>query len=290
MLKRLLRVLSSSRKRNQAASYILNDLQCFLGLSPFTHKTVFIAALPKSGSTWLFRIFKSIPGFNNRYYYPPTLLDEEGLYLNNWDDISLDIFKSHPSFGCSVYKHHTRYSSSNWTVLQRARVLPIILLVRDLRDVAVSLYYHHKVDESHTYYNQVSTLDFNEGLFFCINKILPDYIDWLRSWMLISKDNPDIILIKYEELWNNGVETLERVFGALELNMSGIEVKKIYEQTKLSSPRRLTHGLVGDDGFISTARLGGNRGWEACFTAEHINAFKELPNVIPIMEGFGYDI
>src|SRR5271156_2335386 len=101
-----------------AARMVYNDGLTVLGLTPCRGEIFFIAGLPKSGSTWLYRLIGSVPGVNYRPARGPSGLNPSGFGVSLFDDVNDRVFMYHPRFGCSVFKNHTRYSPENWTVLK----------------------------------------------------------------------------------------------------------------------------------------------------------------------------
>ena len=83
--------------------YIKNDLLSLLGIYQYDQHILFIAGLPKSGTTWLQTMLARIPGYNIR-----LINDPKGVTLNH--DISDTIFTSLPKYGYTVFALHTRYS------------------------------------------------------------------------------------------------------------------------------------------------------------------------------------
>jgi hypothetical protein len=290
-LLRIFRVLSNKKKLFLLFELLWNDFISLIGLSPCRGKIIFIAGLPKSGSTWLYRMLLSIPGFNRRFYKGPTLLDDEGRFLHNFDDINEFTFSTHPSLGCSVYKEHTIYSPENWHILKKNNALPIVLLIRDLRDVAVSLYHHHMHDKRHTLFPVISPLNLDEGIEYILKHLMPEYIIWIKRWLDFSEISDKVILVRYEDLWDRGDETLQEILSFYEIKVPKKFLAKIFAKSKINKEENLSKNLNSDndDKFFSTARKGGYGNWENNFSINNLGLFNELDDVNEIMERCGYD-
>ena len=288
MLKKILRVLIDSRKLKAASILYLNDLKTLLFLSPSRSRIIFIAGLPKSGSTWLFKMIESVPGFTRRYYTGPVLLDDSGHFLNNWDSISHATFKSHPHFGCSVYKEHTQYTKQNWNILLSNDVKKSVVLIRDLRDVLVSLYYHHINDKNHQFYLKMQNMSFNEGVEFLIQEVLPEYVQWLEGWLEFSKNNKQVLTVKYEDLWDNGDDVLAEILRFYDVRIPKKKLFSIYKNSRIKKPQDLSKSLNGVLSDFSTARKGGHGGWKEKLNDRQIDMFFKTSGVASVMKRCGY--
>jgi hypothetical protein len=283
--------LSGQKNARILGRYVLNDILSLTGYYRHPCRIIFIAALPKSGSTWLFKMLQEIPGVNQRIYQSPVILDQDGRYKNNWDDISDSMFESNPKWGHAVYKMHTRYNFDNWEIMMR-HVNQVIMLRRDLRDVCVSLYFHHKYDEKHSLYNIFHSLGPSEGIDLMMKIIKAEYIPWVNGWEKAAiKYSDKILILDYKDLWNNTRKELERI-----ITHYGIKVEKSFYdralELKLTKKQNLKENLQNYSNKVfqfSTARKGGTGGWKEYFSEKQKDEFKNFAGQLLIDMGYERD-
>jgi Sulfotransferase domain len=146
-------------------------------------RCILIVGLPKSGTTWLERLVSRVPGYGARPYADP-----DGCTLAH--DICDDVFTSLPADLLCVLKVHTRPTAANLVVIRR-HVDRATVLHRDLRDVAVSRYFHVMGDVTHRHHELYRSLSKEDGLSHSIEVILEDYVPWVRDWRALIARNPD---------------------------------------------------------------------------------------------------
>lgn len=218
--------------------------------NPYKHHLLFIAGLPKSGTTWLENMISSWPGLG------PYLIPEVAKYeLKNHESISYELpidFSEKFKKMLSVTKMHIHASPNNLSILSNANI-PWIALERDLRDVAVSYHFYVKSTPwhpSHKYHYKKSTKD---GLLRFGHEVLPKYADWVRGWKHAVKKSSNGILISYEELNKNTTKALEKAaihFGLntdlipFVINKNKMKIIKYAENKKNTNFER--KGITGD--------------------------------------------
>ncbi len=179
-----------------------------------TKKRVVIVGYPKSGNTWLSRLIGQlldcpVVGFFN---------DPE----NN--DIAIEGGDRKSNF--EVYKAHHAWD-------QIEELLPliykIIYIVRDPRDIAVSGAYFFNVDrfenlnklESQDKFAAMAeTVSYGSSYAWC-------HISWaqhVRGWL---KRTPEVLIVRYEDLLNNGPAQLKRASLFLGLESSSQEIDHV---------------------------------------------------------------
>lgn len=105
----------------------------------------------------------------------------------------------------------------------------IIFLVRDPRDVAVSLFYHMKY-RSKRYFGEIDD--------FVLNYV-PSIVEYYNIWLNCRSDFPDFFILKYEDLRNQTVEKIKQIgeftgFGPI----TDYEAKEIAEKASFANMRK----------------------------------------------------
>jgi len=206
---------------------------------------------------------------------------------------------------CVAPKLESQYSRMN--------NLKKILLIRDLRDVVISMVYHVRKNPlwpgmTAQQREMFSKMAFSDQLLFMINfeyderVFETNYRESLQvSLVRVAEQvfryskNPDILTIRYEDLVGpNGGGTLEAQM---------IQMKKINNFLKLKTPEGVLYqiasqlygneldpfGQKGFKNFRSTFRSGKIRQWKEVFTEEHKVAFKKKVGKILIALGYEED-
>ena len=93
-------------------AFLDDSLQFFrLRRYPYERKVLFVAGLPKSGTTWMSKLLGMIPGYYERTIYDPSR-------MMMFHDISSMVFELMPHYAHSVIKLHTKYSPENFAIIK----------------------------------------------------------------------------------------------------------------------------------------------------------------------------
>ena len=231
---------------------------------------LYIAGLPKSGSTWIERMVASYPGFHE--YLLPDVARHE-LETGGSHDFELpDGMFDHLKDMLVLTKMHSHGSPNNVKVLRDAGI-NYVILHRDLRDVAVSYHFYVRNTPWHPEYKYHYKVTTQEGISTFGTRMLPAYVDWVRSW----KENADpecSIQIRYEEMLIDpiiGMTRIAKLFG-LDSSTSTIErIVKEYNFKKMSGGRDR-----GDSSYTAFTRKGIAGDWKNHFTSELREQFGKL--------------
>jgi len=145
----------------------------------YPHNVLYVAGMPKSGTTWLDSMLSMVPGFAEVML--PEAVDHE---LRHQETLTFqlpsDTF-SRLKNTLSVLRLHAAGSESNVRTLEDNEV-PYVVLYRDLRDVAVS--HHHYVAQTpwHPEYEKYKGKTVQEGVRLFAKDLLKLHVDWIRSW------------------------------------------------------------------------------------------------------------
>ncbi len=162
----------------------------------YPQKVLFIAGLPKSGTTWLERMLSSYPGFHD-LLIPDVAAYELATGGSHDYDLPRDMFVRFKNM-LVVTKMHVHGSPHNVALLHTASV-KYVVLYRDLRDVALSHYFYVRQTPWHPEYPLYATLGVSDALLTFADQLLLPFIDWIRSWR--QHGDPEMSLVlSYEEM------------------------------------------------------------------------------------------
>jgi hypothetical protein len=254
--------------------YFLQRRKCRQGFSKFEEQysqdVLFIAGLPKSGTTWLKKMLTSYPGFHDLLI--PDVASYELAHGGSHDyELPDDIFSRFDNM-LVVTKMHVHGSPHNAKLLHDAGV-KYVVLYRDLRDVAVSHYFYVRQTPWHPEYPIYKDLSVQEGLATFADRLLLPFVDWIRSWH--QNRDPELSLeLRYEEMLADTVGVMTRVAEHFGLDSSPETVTEI---VKAHSFENLSGGRGrGEESENSFFRRGKSGDWKNHFTPELMEKHKEL--------------
>ena len=208
----------------------------------------FLVSFPKTGRTWLMHMIHQLKELSNH-----PLKNREHFIFNEHDNSEIIIENGYRNNPLDIFQFIGR---------NRYRRGKVIFLVRDPRDVVVS-HFHQVTKRARNPFVFNSVTDFIKDEILGFNRIIQYYNLW-HSNRSIPKD---FILIKYEDLLENGVEELQKINDYLSLNISVSNIEKVYENSSASKMRKkeLANQLDGFRDFgkdknqlkVRNAKIGG---------------------------------
>ncbi len=168
---------------------------------------LFVAGLPKSGTTWLESMLKSYQGFH-AMGHPSNTSWELSHNGSHRFEIPAGFFESFDG-GLCVIKLHCHGSPNNLQRLAEAGI-PYVVLYRDLRDAAVSHVHYVKRTPWHPEYSTYRDLDIQQGLAHFGRTLLPEWRDWIRGWREGAATGHSLVL-SYEEMKAAPMEKMSQV-------------------------------------------------------------------------------
>lgn len=174
---------------------------------------IYVATYLKSGTTWMQMILYQLTtngdmNFNHIYEVSP--------WLRNLSEIEGKIPEL-PS--PRIIKTHEYYSQIN-----RGRKGRFIYVVRDGRDVAVSLFHHHK-----SYNNSEITFDQSFKDAFS-EQHEANWFEFNKHWLENKRELP-ILYVRYEDLKNNLQGELQRIAQFINIDLKPEDMPRILERT-----------------------------------------------------------
>jgi hypothetical protein len=249
----------------------------------YPNPLLFVAGLPKSGTSWLESMLASYPGY--QHVTIPEAVKYE-LRTGGSHDFELpadlvDRFRG----ALVVSKLHVHGSLHNAGLLHETDV-PYVVLYRDLRDVAVSHYFYVRRTPWHPEYETYSGRSVEEGIQHFGRTLLPDYVNWIRSWR--ERRDPDLSLeLRYEDLLDDTENEFRTVASHFDLDSSRATIQSIVAEhsfENMSNGR--SRGQQDDRSFV---RKGVSGDWTRHFTKDLKALFKEHAGQILIDVGYESD-
>ena len=267
--------------------YYLQALACRRGFRKFGHrypqKVLFIAGLPKSGTTWLESMLSNYPGFHDLLI--PDVASHELSSGGSHDyELPADMFSRFENM-LVVTKMHIRGSPNNVATL-RAAGLRYAVLYRDLRDVAVSHVFYVRQVPWHPEYPLYTNCSLEDGLSLFAERTLLQFAEWVRSWHE-NADPESCLILKYEDMLSDSAAALALVARHFQLDDSEAVVSSIADA---HSFQRLSGGRAqGEADSASFFRKGVAGDWRSHFTPPLRDAYKERIGSLLIDLGYEQD-
>lgn len=200
-------------------------------------KTIFISALPKSGSTFLVKVLAQITGYQT-FFLGYHQLNEQDLYLPNLID----------AWSMNVISHqHTRPSAPNLALMEQFAIRPVIL-TRNVYDATVSLTDHLERESAETPLLNVPD-DFMQRersvrLDMVIDLALPWYIRFAADWRQAKWAKEDFLWLRYEDLIQDGTAAVARILAFHGLTAEDAAIEQALVQVR-GEGSRLNKGVAG---------------------------------------------
>ncbi|QKK06879.1 MAG: sulfotransferase domain-containing protein [Planctomycetota bacterium] len=247
----------------------------------YPQKSLFVAGLPKSGTTWVEKMLSSFPGFHE-LLIPEVAAHEMATGGSHDFELPEGMFDRFKDM-LVLSKMHVHGSMHNAEVLRRAGVRYVILF-RDLRDVAVSNYFYVCNTPWHPEYRHYHGRTVEEGLVTFAERTLPAYVQWVRSWQA-NRDPERSLVFRYEELLADDLGCLRKMAALFELPGSDDELRTIAER---NSFKAMSGGRErGEESGSSFQRKGQAGDWKNHFTPAITEVYRGVLG--EFLVEFGYE-
>lgn len=247
----------------------------------YPHPILFVAGLPKSGTTWVESMLASYPGF--REIMIPEAVAHERRHGGSHDfELPPDLFADLDGM-LAVLKLHVGGSPHNAEVLAEAG-LPYLVMYRDLRDVAVSHVFYVRRTPWHPEHPAYRGRSVQEGLRRFGRTLLPEFVRWIRSWRA-NRDPDRSLVVRYEDLLADAEGTFREVARLYGLPDDAETVRAVVEAHRFE---KLSGGRSrGEEREGSFFRKGTSGDWKNHFTEELKSLYKERAG--EALVEFGYE-
>lgn len=238
--------------------------------------SIFIAGLPKSGTTWLAKMFASVPGYRMTAPWYITQVNHD---LNERTFREFD-------HQLVVIRLHLAWTEQNGRILEQEQQ-KYVVMYRDLRDTVVSWYYYvTKVDRRHFLHDEIRNLSLHEGIDYYIEHYLTREVDWIRNWRkyrhpLLSTE------VRYEDLRRDTFAEMRRLADFFGLNLCDERVSTIVEKNAF---KQVARRRPGEEDVTSHQRKGVVGDWRNAFLPRHVEAFKRMAGDLLIESGYEKDL
>jgi len=223
---------------------------------------LFIAGLPKSGSTWIERMVSSYAGFHE-YLLPAVAKYELATGGSHDFELPRGMFDNLKNM-LVLTKMHIHGSPNNVDVLRGAGI-NYVVLHRDLRDVAVSYHFYVQNTPWHPEYRHHHKATTQQGISIFGKRMLPAYVKWVQTWRK-NADPEHSIQIRYEEMLIDPTVGMTRIATLFGLDSTPETIKGIvgsHSFKKMSGGRDRGHASS-----TAFARKGVSGDWKNHFTPE----------------------
>lgn len=261
------------------------------GCYEYPYKIIFIAGMPLSGTTWVKNLFARVPGyFTRRMPMPADLAYRQ--------DVCDSAFSYVNKYGNTLIKTHLNPTESNLSCIFRNGVEKVVVVYRDLRDVAVSEYYRlmefPKPESAYDYADcNYRAMDRESGLSKSVENIAKEVIPWIKGWFDVAKKYPGrCYFIKYEDLNRDTKSVFKKALMFYEIELSDEIIGRIVEvgRGRRNVKKNMDAAKVLPFAYASNFRSGKVGGWKKEFSDEHIKKSKSLLGEILIELGYEKDL
>jgi len=263
----------------------IQDTLSRVGYYKYPYRIIFVAGLPKSGTTWIENFLYNVPG-----YCPRELFGPKEIIIKQ--DIPDNAFKYFPQKGYSFVKTHMNPTENNFKVLEKNEVSKLIVLYRDPRDIVVSRYFHlvkypKKTGEPHCFdYRKIDKIT---ALSHSIDVIVSDYLPWIKGWRSKIHSSPNnYLLITYEKLIDNPLQVFTNILNFYSINNDKYIIEHMLRKTEKMKKSRMK--VKGRTGLKSTFRKGCKGDWKSHFDNNLKEKFKQEAGDFLVELGYEKDL
>jgi len=236
----------------------------------YNQPLLYVAGLPKSGTTWLEKMLCSFPGFCD-VMIPEAVAFEQKHKQSHTFELPAGLFNRFTK-ALVVLKLHAHGSLHNYKLLEQNKTRYVVLY-RDLRDVAVSHIFYVQRTAYHPEHKDYKYLDTKEALKHFAATLLPEFIKWVDSWQA-HVASPLSYIVKYEDLTADPFNKLKEIAVHYGIQTTDDELQYIIKSNsfeKLSGGRE--KGVTDTSSFF---RSGTSGDWKKYFDEETMALYNNL--------------
>ncbi|MAT86115.1 MAG: hypothetical protein CMA25_04055 [Euryarchaeota archaeon] len=253
---------------------------------------VWICGLPKSGTTLIEQILDNLLYIRIDRSFLRKFPKKDNISPTNINDY----IYSFPKKKFSYVKTHLKYDQNILKKFINER-FKVIVVLRDIRDVMISRYFHVMSDNKNWQHDVIKTLSFEEGFIKSLHTItekynkkrseatgfqknpLVSYYYWIKNWKQI-KESENLKKVWYEDYIKNPHKFIKEILDFTEFNH--FDEKEIEKKLNFIRQRDkkipLIKQLNRPGQNVSTFRSGKAGEWKSLFN-ERIE--KEFNNLLP---------
>jgi len=226
---------------------------------------IFIVTYPKSGTTWTQKIVRELLFDGEaKPYSDMSLVDRMPDVVNPYE-MKLDVIEGMPSprvFKC----HMNRLEFLDKYLLKGEGTPRFIYVMRDPRDVSVSLYCHLVTTKMSDWLSNASFDDFHKKYMRDGNEVF--YGLWenhVDNW-LSKRSELDMLVLRYESMKVNPRKEIKRIANFLGLDPTVEKIEDVAEKTSINYMKKEANVLTDDTGRTGSVLRKGKCGdWKNYF-------------------------
>lgn len=163
------------------------------------------------------------------------------------------------------------------------------VVIRDLRDTLISLYFSAKhshqliVDRLTQIRNVLTSSSEEDGLIFLLNEVLPDFAKIQASWIGVH----DVLLLRYENILGNEYTFFEQLAEYCQIDVSRERLQTVVRNSIFEAA---TGRARGDEDVNAHLRKGIAGDWRNYFTVKVKTKFKKQYGKLLIDTGYEKDL
>lgn len=237
---------------------------------------VFHASVQRTGSRWIRAVFSD-----------PRIRKHTGLVIYPQHEYEIGGF--HHTFPKYTFVPGLYTSYEQYIRIEKPEFYRTFYVIRDPRNTVLSWYRsmkstHRLVNKSVQFFrNRLSPLDKEEGIEAAI-RLYQVKLSYMRDWVGQSEDDPNVLVVKMEDLIEHPQESFGRIFDHCCLPVPSSELGTVLADLDKSGMRRRNRqrrkGSETDYREVST-------NWRREFTDHHQTVFREVNgNLVKVL---GYD-
>ena len=238
----------------------------------YNQNILFVAGLPKSGTTWFEKMLGSFPGFSD-VMIPDAVNYEQRHKESHTFEFPENLFDRFKN-ALAVLKLHAHGSLHNFKLLEKNKI-KYVVIYRDLRDVAVSHIFYVQHTAYHPEYDDYKNLNTKEALLHFAKTLLPEFVQWIYSWHQHTQSSFSYIL-RYEDLVVEPFQKMKEVAQHYGINTADEELNDVINKNSfesLSGGRK--KGTIDSASFFRSGTIGD---WQRYFDDELIKVYNTILN------------
>lgn len=266
------RVIHRFGKRN--ALRILSIGRSVTTESAATPTNIFHASIQRTGSRWIRTVFSD-----------PRIRKHTGLRV--YPQHEYEIGEFHDSFPRYTFVPGLYVNYEQYVRVDKPNFYRTFYVTREPRNVVLSWYRsmkntHRLVNDSVRFFrNRLSSLEKEEGIKEAIRLYLVK-LSYMRDWVQQAESDPDVFVVKMEEMTGHSVESFRRIFNHCQIDIPQDVLESVLGDYDKSGMRRRNDrrrkGEKSDYRDVS-------KNWRREFTERHHSIFREVNgNLVELLE------
>jgi len=248
---------------------------------------IFIVTYPKSGTTWMQKIVRELLFKDDVKEWSDMMLSDRIPYVDMPLQMKLDIVEAMPSpraFKC----HNNSLEELDNLLLKGDKSSKFIYVMRDPRDVSVSLFYHLRSSGVSNWMSTASFDDFHKKYMRNGDEVF--YGLWEKhvdNWLSKHKEL-NMLVLRYENMKTNPHKSIERIAKFLGLDPTKEQVEDVAKKTTMEHMMEATNVIADKSGKTSSVLRKGIVGdWRNHFV-DHDEAEKLAALAEDLLKKYGH--